>query len=56
MRIRLYFLSQEGFIESVGGNDGEYNRGMCLACFDNDYPTPVDRRIGEELQLLIAKV
>jgi amidophosphoribosyltransferase len=38
----LYFLSHEGFIDSVGGNDGAYNRGMCLACFDNDYPTPVD--------------
>lgn len=38
----LHFLSHDGFIEAVGGNDGEYNRGMCLACFDNDYPTPVD--------------
>ncbi|RAP74408.1 amidophosphoribosyltransferase [Paenibacillus montanisoli] len=38
----LVFLSHDGFIEAVGGNDGEYNRGMCLACFDNDYPTPVD--------------
>jgi amidophosphoribosyltransferase len=38
----LYFLSNDGFIESVGGNDGEFNRGLCMACFDNDYPTPVD--------------
>ncbi|GKU80535.1 amidophosphoribosyltransferase [Paenibacillus sp. L3-i20] len=38
----LAFLSDEGFVESVGGNDGEHNRGMCLACFDNDYPTVVD--------------
>ncbi|MFF2480128.1 amidophosphoribosyltransferase [Paenibacillus sp. NPDC058071] len=38
----LFFLSNEGFIDSVGGNDGAYNRGMCLACFDNDYPTPVN--------------
>ncbi|GMK40663.1 amidophosphoribosyltransferase [Paenibacillus sp. CCS19] len=38
----LYFLSNEGFIKAVGGNDGEFNRGMCMACFDNDYPTPVD--------------
>ncbi|MNG30377.1 Amidophosphoribosyltransferase precursor [compost metagenome] len=38
----LFFLSQDGFIDSVGGNDGAYNRGMCLACFDNDYPTPVN--------------
>ncbi|MCR2804517.1 amidophosphoribosyltransferase [Paenibacillus soyae] len=38
----LAFLTDEGFVESVGGNDGAYNRGMCLACFDNDYPTPVN--------------
>ncbi|ANY65686.1 amidophosphoribosyltransferase [Paenibacillus algorifonticola] len=38
----LSFLSDSGFIDSVGGNDGAYNRGMCLGCFDNDYPTPVD--------------
>jgi len=38
----LSFLTNEGFVESVGGNDGAYNRGMCLACFDNDYPTPVN--------------
>jgi amidophosphoribosyltransferase len=38
----LSFLTDQGFVESVGGNDGAYNRGMCLACFDNDYPTVVD--------------
>ncbi|WP_042167182.1 amidophosphoribosyltransferase [Paenibacillus gorillae] len=38
----LSFLTNEGFIDSVGGNDGAYNRGMCLACFDNDYPTAVN--------------
>lgn len=38
----LYFLSHEGLIDAVGGNDGAFNRGMCLACFDNDYPTPID--------------
>ncbi|MHA6482734.1 amidophosphoribosyltransferase [Paenibacillus sp. strain BS8-2] len=38
----LSFLSDGGFVDSVGGNDGAYNRGMCLACFDNDYPTPVN--------------
>ncbi|GAA3413771.1 amidophosphoribosyltransferase [Paenibacillus hodogayensis] len=38
----LQFISKEGFIEAVGGNDGEYNRGMCLACLDNDYPTRVE--------------
>lgn len=38
----LYFLSEPGLIESVGGHDNEYNRGLCLACFNNDYPTPVE--------------
>ncbi|CAM4413401.1 amidophosphoribosyltransferase [Paenibacillus tarimensis] len=38
----LTFLSNEGFTEAVGGNEGEHNRGLCMACFDNDYPTPVD--------------
>lgn len=38
----LVFLSHKGLIDSVGGNEGLYNRGMCLACFDNDYPTEVD--------------
>ncbi|UVI30917.1 amidophosphoribosyltransferase [Paenibacillus spongiae] len=38
----LSFLTHQGLIESVGGNEGQFNRGMCMACFDNDYPTPVD--------------
>ena len=37
----LYFLSKEGMLESVGRERGEYNRGMCSACFDEDYPTDV---------------
>ncbi|WP_245850849.1 amidophosphoribosyltransferase [Paenibacillus herberti] len=38
----LYFLSAEGLIDaaSVPGNDK--GGGMCLACFTNEYPTPVD--------------
>ncbi|RXZ82413.1 amidophosphoribosyltransferase [Paenibacillaceae bacterium] len=51
----LHFISNEGFIEAVGGNDGEHNRGMCLACFDNDYPTRIEaeekRNAELELQL-----
>lgn len=35
----LYFLSKDGLIESIGRPAGEYNRGYCTACFDNDYPT-----------------
>jgi len=38
----LYFLSNDGFTEAVGGNEDHRNRGLCMACFDNDYPTPVD--------------
>jgi amidophosphoribosyltransferase len=38
----LYFLSDEGLVDAVGGNDGLKNRGLCMACFNNDYPTPVD--------------
>ncbi|GGG21003.1 amidophosphoribosyltransferase [Paenibacillus abyssi] len=38
----LYFISNQGYVDAVGGNDGEINRGMCMACFDNDYPTPID--------------
>jgi amidophosphoribosyltransferase len=37
----LYFLSKEGIIDSIGRGTDELNQGMCLACFDNDYPTPV---------------
>lgn len=38
----LHFLSKEGLLEAIGRTQDEYNRGMCLGCFDNDYPTPVD--------------
>lgn len=44
----LSFLSQDGFVEAVAGTGGivggtadRVNGGMCMACFDNDYPTPV---------------
>jgi amidophosphoribosyltransferase len=35
----LHFLSKEGVLEAIGRTPDEYNRGMCTACFDNDYPT-----------------
>lgn len=38
----LHFLSKEGLLKAIGGNEAEHNRGLCLACFDNDYPTRVD--------------
>lgn len=39
----LAFLSPEGLITAIGGNSqSEYKGGLCLSCFDNDYPTQVD--------------
>lgn len=45
----LYFLSKEGLLEAIGRTPSEYNRGMCTACFDNEYPTvvnDVDNAVG----------
>jgi len=38
----LHFLSKEGTLEAIGRPTGEFNRGMCTACFDNNYPTEVN--------------
>jgi amidophosphoribosyltransferase len=39
----LAFLSTEGLISAVGGdNASDPNGGLCLACFNNDYPTNLD--------------
>lgn len=39
----LSFLTPEGLIQAVGGdNQGDYKGGLCMACFDNDYPTQVE--------------
>ncbi|WP_138496451.1 amidophosphoribosyltransferase [Paenibacillus pinistramenti] len=39
----LSFLSPEGLVEAVGGgNVTDYKGGLCMACFDNDYPTQTD--------------
>lgn len=37
----LYFLSDAGLIDSIGAHPNEQHGGLCLACFNNDYPTPV---------------
>ncbi len=37
----LFFLSEQGLIDSVGAHPNEKNGGLCLACFNNDYPTAV---------------
>lgn len=38
----LEFLTDQGFFEAVGGDKGQYKHGLCMSCFDNDYPTVVD--------------
>ncbi|AJY77563.1 amidophosphoribosyltransferase [Paenibacillus beijingensis] len=38
----LYFLSEEGLMKSVDPSGEKANAGLCMACFTNDYPTPVD--------------
>ncbi|MUG44556.1 amidophosphoribosyltransferase [Paenibacillus woosongensis] len=44
----LEFLSAEGLISAVeGDNAKDYKGGLCMACFDNDYPTRTDFA-GEE--------
>lgn len=36
----LEFLSPEGLIQAVAGDNAtDYKGGLCMACFDNDYPT-----------------
>ncbi|MFC4598604.1 amidophosphoribosyltransferase [Cohnella hongkongensis] len=37
----LYFLTEKGLRDAVGIHPTEYNNGLCMACFNNDYPTPV---------------
>ncbi|WP_438448111.1 amidophosphoribosyltransferase [Gorillibacterium sp. sgz5001074] len=43
----LHFLSKPGLLDAIGRPIGEHNRGMCLGCFDNDYPTKVNDEAGE---------
>ncbi|WP_110934190.1 amidophosphoribosyltransferase [Paenibacillus bouchesdurhonensis] len=44
----LEFLSAEGLIGAVeGDNAKDYKGGLCMACFDNEYPTRTDFE-GEE--------
>ncbi len=37
----LYFLTERGLRDAVGIYPDEYGNGLCMACFNNDYPTPV---------------
>ncbi|WP_127588448.1 amidophosphoribosyltransferase [Paenibacillus koleovorans] len=38
----LHFLSKQGLIDSIGRPGNEFNGGHCTACFDNEYPTPIE--------------
>lgn len=41
----LEFLSEEGLLESIGSgsrDENDVNEGLCLACFNDDYPTDID--------------
>jgi amidophosphoribosyltransferase len=37
----LYFLSKEGLIEAIGRSGVASGHGLCMACFDNDYPAHI---------------
>ncbi|SKA06558.1 amidophosphoribosyltransferase [Pilibacter termitis] len=37
----LYFLSEQGLIDSIGLQSEEKYSGLCLAYFNGDYPTPL---------------
>lgn len=37
----LAFLSAEGMLEAIGRETNDPNRGHCLACFNNEYPTEI---------------
>lgn len=38
----LRFLSKEGVVDAINRGTDEVNQGMCLACFDRDYPTGIE--------------
>ncbi|WP_128896830.1 amidophosphoribosyltransferase [Longirhabdus pacifica] len=37
----LHFLSEQSLIKSIGNHPGLEEHGMCLACFNHQYPTEV---------------
>lgn len=46
----LYFLSKTGMQDALGRDATLVNRGMCTACFDNEYPLiPQDKELETEL-------
>jgi amidophosphoribosyltransferase len=46
----LAFLTKDGLIEAIDSySTQELNGGLCLACFDNDYPTEVQFHGTEKL-------
>jgi amidophosphoribosyltransferase len=55
----LHFLSHDGLLAAIGrGDEREFNRGMCTACFDNRYPTELyDHRslVSDDVQVISDK-
>ncbi|CAM3463181.1 amidophosphoribosyltransferase [Marinicrinis lubricantis] len=49
----IHFLSKEGLLEAIGSDSTDKNSGMCLACFDNDYPTMADTSEGKSSEGLV---
>jgi amidophosphoribosyltransferase len=38
----LEYLTMEGLRKAVGDNDGNDGGGFCYACFNGDYPVPLE--------------
>lgn len=51
----LYFLSHKGVVDSIGQREDEWNRGLCMACFDNDYPTRLIDKENESQENMEVK-
>jgi amidophosphoribosyltransferase len=43
----LTFISEKGLAEAVGIPHEGKNRGLCMACFNGDYPTHLQDFAGE---------
>lgn len=42
----LYFLSEQGLLTAIGRPVEMNHSGQCLACFNGDYPTPIETAMG----------
>lgn len=44
----LYFLSEQGLLTAIGRPVETNNCNQCLACFNGDYPTPIETTIAAQ--------